>query len=76
MNTGENGGAIKLLEDKLEQPLQWDICMLHGNELPFRHLFEYHDGKCKGPGVYEGPIGKDICSFHLLLALSNLSLMY
>lgn len=60
VNTGEKGGAIKLLEDKLEQPLQWDICMLHGNELPFRHLFEFHDGKCKGPGVYEGPIGKDI----------------
>ena len=60
VNTGEKGGAIKLLEDKLDRPLFWDICMLHFNELPFRHLFEFLDGKYKGPGVYEGPVGKEI----------------
>ena len=58
VNTGQKGGAIKILEDKLDAPLFWDICLLHFNELPFRHLFEFLDGKYKGPGIYEGPIGQ------------------
>ncbi|GBP11868.1 hypothetical protein EVAR_74506_1 [Eumeta japonica] len=32
--------------------------MLHLNELPLRHLFDYLDGKTSGPSTYNGPIGK------------------
>ena len=36
------------------------ICLLHQNELPFRHLFELIDGKATGPESYTGSIGKKI----------------
>ena len=44
------------MEKELERPLQWVICQLHGNELPFRHLFEKLDGKTTDP------IGKSLAS--------------
>ncbi|GBP06283.1 Protein asteroid homolog 1 [Eumeta japonica] len=44
--------------NRLQRPLQWIICMLHLNELPLRHLFDYLDGKTSGPSTYNGPIGK------------------
>lgn len=60
VNTGQKGGVIRKLEIKLNCPLQWNICQLHGNELPFRHLFQYIDGSTKGPKSFEGPIGKKL----------------
>ena len=33
-STGCNRGAIRNLELFMQEPLQWDICMLHLNELP------------------------------------------
>jgi hypothetical protein len=57
VNTGKNNGAIRLLELKLGRPLQWAICQLHLNELPFRHLFMHLDGGTSGPNSYKGPIG-------------------
>ncbi|GBP41993.1 Putative AC transposase [Eumeta japonica] len=51
-------GVIRLFERRLQRPLQWIICMLHLNELPLRHLFDYLDGKTSGPSTYNGPIGK------------------
>ena len=44
----------------MQRPLQWIVCLLHENELPFRHLFEKIDGKTTGPDSYSGPIGKQI----------------
>ena len=38
-NTGWKGGIIGLLEERLDRPLQWVVCLLHFNELPFRSLF-------------------------------------
>jgi hypothetical protein len=32
--------------------------MLHGNELPLRHLFSHFDGRTSGPRCFTGPIGK------------------
>lgn len=32
--------------------------MLHLNELPLRHLFDYMNGKTSGPSTYNGSIGK------------------
>lgn len=40
--------------------MQWIICLLHLNELPFRHLFEYIDGSTSGPRTFSGTIGKDL----------------
>ena len=40
VNSGCHKGVIRHLEAKLERPLTWIICSLHGNELVFNHLFE------------------------------------
>lgn len=53
-------GIIKLLESKLQRPLQWLVCQLHANELTLRHLFEHLDGTTTGPKSFSGPIGKTL----------------
>ena len=65
VNTGTNGGIIKIFEESLERPLHWFICMLHSNELLLRHLFSALDRKTSGPNSYTGAIGKNlkICEF-------------
>nr|CAI5869897.1 unnamed protein product [Callosobruchus analis] len=44
VNTGWKGGAIRLIEEQLERPLQWAIC-------------KKMDDHTKGPHNYLGPIG-------------------
>jgi hypothetical protein len=39
-NTGKNNGIIRKLEENLGRPLQWLVCLLHCNELPFRTFFQ------------------------------------
>lgn len=58
VNVGKYGGIIRLLEKRLNKPLQWLICLLHMNELPFRHLFSFVDGMTSGPRTFAGEIGK------------------
>ena len=58
VNTGKFGGVIKLIETELDRPMQWLVCQLHLNELPFKHVFELVDGKTSGPGSFKGEIGK------------------
>jgi len=65
-NTGWKGGIIRLLEDKLDRPLQWVVCLLHFNELPFRHFFLSIDGLTAGPNKYSGPIGSLLTSCEAL----------
>ena len=60
VNVGKYGGIIRMLEKRLNRPLQWIICLLHMNELPFRHLFEYIDGSTSGPQTFAGTIGKEL----------------
>lgn len=60
VNTGYKAGLIHRIEVHLGKPLQWAVCLLHFNELPFRHLFQYIDGKSKGPKSYKGPIGEKL----------------
>lgn len=60
VNTGEKGGVIRLIEEKIDKPLQHAICLLHLNELPFRHLLKTLDGATKGPSTFSGPIGTAI----------------
>ncbi|ESN93198.1 hypothetical protein HELRODRAFT_181119 [Helobdella robusta] len=43
VNTGHKNGVIVLLEKHLKRPLQGFVCLLHANELPFRHLFSSLD---------------------------------
>ena len=59
-NVGAENGAIHYLEMMLGKPLHYLICQLHGNELPFRALFYYYDGKPSGPVHWRGPIGTRI----------------
>ncbi|GBM03397.1 hypothetical protein AVEN_237490-1, partial [Araneus ventricosus] len=39
-NTGWKNGLIRRIEIPLGKPLQWVVCLLHFNELPFRNLFQ------------------------------------
>ena len=48
-NGGAENGAIHYLEMMLGKPLHYLICQLHGNELPFRAVLYFYDGKNKGP---------------------------
>lgn len=58
VNVGKFGGIIRLIEKRFNRPLQWLICLLHMNELPFRHLFSFVDGLTSGPRTFAGEIGK------------------
>ena len=58
VNTGWKGGAIALLEKRLNRKLIWLICALHTNELPLRHLMIKLDGRTISDNRFEGPIGK------------------
>lgn len=60
VNTGWKNGLIRRIEIHLGKPLQWAVCLLHFNELPFRHLFQYLDGKSTGPKSLRGPIGEKL----------------
>ena len=60
VNVGASQGAIRFLEMALGRPVHYCICQLHGNELPFRHLFYHYDGKPKGPDTWSGPIGRQM----------------
>src|ERR1043165_4388376 len=62
VNTGHRGGAIHLLELHTGRPLQWFICSLHLNELPFRHLCKHLLEQLKDPHC-----GKDQFEKHWLL---------
>ncbi|GBN84912.1 hypothetical protein AVEN_243462-1 [Araneus ventricosus] len=45
VNTGWKNGLIHRIEIHLWKSLQWAVCLLDFNELPFRHLFQYLDCK-------------------------------
>jgi hypothetical protein len=60
VNTGKNNGVIRLTELELEKPVQHIICLLHLNELPFRHELCNVDGVTSGPDSYTGRIGSSL----------------
>lgn len=60
VNTGLKAGMIRRFEEQVGKPLQWAICLFHYNELPFRHLFDFLDGKSSGPSSLKGPIGQNL----------------
>ena len=62
-NTGVYNGIIRKLEEALCRSLQWLICLLHFNELPFRRfLFTLNKAKTTSP--------KDVSSFKLKRVIS------
>ena len=73
-NTGSRGGVIRLLEEELGRPLQWLVCLLHGNELQLLHLFKHLDGATTGPRGYSGIIGKQLQNCENLSLVSYLSI--
>lgn len=66
VNTGHKGGVIAQLERMAKFNFQWNICLLHFNELPLRHLFVALDGTTHGPKSFSGPIGISLLSCHEL----------
>lgn len=60
VNTGWKNGVIKQMEEEMQSPLQWLICLLHANELPLRRIFTFLDGPTSGPKAFSGPIGKNL----------------
>ena len=59
-NTGKHEGIIRLLELKLNRPLQWSVCDLNGNELSLKALFMKLDSKTSGTHDYSVPTGKSL----------------
>lgn len=60
-NTGVKGGIIRRFEIELNRPLHWFVCLLHFNELPFRHLFDALDkSSSTGPRSATGKLSKQI----------------
>ena len=59
VNTGWKDGFKGHVERDLRATLLHLICMLHGNELDFRHLFCYCEGGpgTSGPDSFKGPVG-------------------
>ena len=56
--TGAVGGAIQHIEKLLGRKCHWNVCMIHINELPLRHLVITIDGKYIPKQGWTGPIGK------------------
>jgi hypothetical protein len=76
VNTGAQGGVIRLIEMQLCRPVHWFICMLHGNELPLRHLIQNLDGGTQGPNMFSGEIGKALVNCELQHVVHFLPIMF
>ena len=61
-NTGWKSGVIQNIKVRCQRPLQWFICLLHFNELPYKQLYEHLDRTTTGPASFSGPTGKQIHS--------------
>ena len=60
VNTGHEGGIIRLFEQLIGSPLQWLICLLHFNEIPLKHLIKTLYGVAKGPNSFCGSLTKSL----------------
>ena len=60
-NTRKNNGILRKMSEQLGRPLQWLVCQLHMNDLPFRKYSLQVDGKqMTGPAMSSGVIAKAI----------------
>ncbi|GBM87983.1 hypothetical protein AVEN_139904-1 [Araneus ventricosus] len=65
-NAGWKNSAINRIENHVGRPLQWSICLLHFNELPFRHIFQHIAGQTARPKCFSGPIGQQLTCYEKL----------
>ncbi|GBL98176.1 hypothetical protein AVEN_268265-1 [Araneus ventricosus] len=65
-NTGWKNRVIHRIENLVGRPLQWSICLLHFNELPFRHIFQHIDGQTAGPKSFSEPIEQQLTCYEKL----------
>lgn len=56
-NTGWRGGAIHHIEVAKNEKVLWDICLLHTNELPLRHVMKNEGMETTGANSFRGEIG-------------------
>ena len=56
--TGKYNVCHHGLEELLNKPLQWIMCLLYTNELPLRLVFGVLHGSLSGPDTFAGPIGR------------------
>jgi hypothetical protein len=57
-NTGWRDGAIHHIEDGKSEKVVWDICMLHTNELPLRHIMKDQGMETSGANTFTGELGQ------------------
>lgn len=57
VNTGNRKGVISLIEKEICHEVHWNICFLHINELPLRHLIQSF-APTSGPESFVGEIGR------------------
>ena len=56
-----NNSILRKIQEQLVRPLQWLVCQLHMNQLPFRKYFSHiDDGLMTGPITSSGVIAKVI----------------
>ena len=58
VNTGNKGGVLATVEKITGKRKMWQICQLHLNELPLRHVFTEIDGETDSKNTFKGKIGK------------------
>lgn len=76
VNTGHNNGVNRCMEEYIQRPLQWNVCLFHFNELPLKHLITSLYGKTKGPGVWADCFGADLCNAEKFPVRYNYLLLY
>lgn len=76
-NTGIHTGILRRFELHLKRPLHWFICLLHFNELPFRHLFENSEKSSTArPRATTGNLSKKIAEAIEKLQVCKLIVIY
>ncbi|GBL94047.1 hypothetical protein AVEN_185019-1 [Araneus ventricosus] len=65
-STGWKNGVIHRIENNVGRPLQWIICLLHFNELPFCHIFQHIDGQTARSKSFSWPIEQQLSCYEKL----------
>lgn len=55
-NNGRKNDVIRNIEVKVGRPMQWFTCLLHFNELPYKHFSQYLDGETTDHHVSPGKL--------------------
>ena len=74
-NTGFKGGIITHIEKLLNRPLQWNICLLHFNELPLKHVIRKLCGRAVGPNNFCGPFTDELKNCENKAVLENFEII-